>query len=345
MPTQRNLAALGLLCASLIASPAFAQDVAAAKTLFSQGITEMEAGRFDTGCPALETSYKLDPRAGTMFALAECEAKRGRLATAVARYDDYLSLHGRMAPDQQKKQGDRAKVAQEQRAALGPQVPMLTLTLPAGAPRETVVKRDDTQLSGPALGLALPVDPGEHVIRTQAPDGPVTEVRITLAKAERKVLTLDVKLATDAAAPVASAPVAPAPPPAPDVDQGVTGQRMGAYIAGGVGVAGMILGGVMGGLTLGKKDVISVNCNIGGRAEACNDAGLAAASDGKTLGLVSTLGFAVGAAGLGTAVVLFITEPSGPKHAATSPGKRRGIRAEVLSIGPEGARVGGGGAW
>jgi hypothetical protein len=340
MPTQRNLAALGLLCASLIASPAFAQDVAAAKTLFSQGITEMEAGRFDTGCPALETSYKLDPRAGTMFALAECEAKRGRLATAVARYDDYLSLHGRMAPDQQKKQGDRAKVAQEQKAALGPQVPMLTLTLPAGAPRETVVKRDDTQLSGPALGLALPVDPGEHVIRTQAPEGPVTEVRITLSKGEKKVLTLDVKLSADAAAPVAAAP-----PPAPPVDQGVSSRRMGAYIAGGVGVAGMILGGVMGGLTLGKKGVISDNCNIGGRAEACNDAGLAAASDGKTLGLVSTLGFAVGAAGLGTAVVLFITEPSGPKHAATNPGKQRGIRAEVLSIGPEGARVGVGGAW
>ena len=343
MPTQRNLAALGLLCASLITSPAFAQDVAAAKTLFRQGITEMEAGRFDTGCPALETSYKLDPRAGTMFALAECEAKRGRLATAVARYDDYLSLHGRMAPDQQRKQGDRAKVAQEQKAALGPQVPMLTLTLPAGAPRETVVRRDDTQLSGPALGLALPVDPGEHVIRTQTREGPVTEVRITLAKGEKKVLTLDVKLAADASAPVA--PVAPAPPPEPDVDQGVSGRRMGAYIAGGIGVAGMILGGVMGGLTLGKKGVISDNCNIGGRAEACNDAGLAAASDGKTLGLVSTLGFAVGAAGLGTAVVLLITEPSGPKHTSMNPGKKRGIRAEVLAVGPEGARVGVGGAW
>src|ERR1700733_10594176 len=74
-----------------------------AQAAFERGLAQMEAGRFDLGCPAVEESYKLDPRPGTLFTLAECEAKRGHLATAVRRYDDYLSLWSALPPDKKQK--------------------------------------------------------------------------------------------------------------------------------------------------------------------------------------------------------------------------------------------------
>src|SRR5262249_29995110 len=133
------------------------------------------------------------PRPGTLFTLAECEAKRGRLATAVARYDDYLSLFARLGAEQQRQQADRPKIAREHKAALDSQVPQLTLSLPADAPKDTAIRRDGTDLPAAMLGVAVPVDPGEHLILTQAPGEKAIELRVTLGKGEKKQVTLQVK--------------------------------------------------------------------------------------------------------------------------------------------------------
>src|SRR5438477_5379956 len=105
-----------LLVAALVAIPsisistrALAQDLAAAEALFNKGLADMQAGHYDTGCPSIAESYRLDPRPGTLFTLAECEAKGGKLATAVARYEDYLQLFARLTPDQQAKQKGRER--------------------------------------------------------------------------------------------------------------------------------------------------------------------------------------------------------------------------------------------
>lgn len=322
-----GLAALGL-CA--LALPARGEDAAAAKKLFAEGLAKMQAGDFEKGCPAIEASYKLDPRPGTLFTLAECEAKRGRLATAVARYDDYIALYAQFSDDQKKKQGDREKISRSQRDALGPEVPQLRLTLPPDAPKGTVVTHNGTELDPGSMGMALRVDPGEHRITAQAPGGPVTEVKVTIGKGERKPIFLDVALPSSASKPS---------PQGPEADQGLSGQRIAAYVAGGVGLAGLVLGGVMGGLTIGRRSVIEANCGvIPEDPTACNRVGLAAASEAKTLGLVSTIGFGVGGAGAVAAVVLFLTEPKG---ASAAP---QGVQAGFYPA-PGGLTIGLRGAW
>lgn len=322
-----GFAALGL-CA--IALPASGQDAAAAKALFTEGLAGMQAGEYEKGCPAIESSYKLDPRPGTLFTLAECEAKRGRLATAVARYDDYIALYAQLPEDQKKKQGDREQISRMQRDALGPEVPQLKLTLPAQAPKDTAVTRNGVKLDSASLGIALRVDPGEHVITTQAPGGPITEVKVTIGKGERKPVFLDVALPPSAQK---------LPPPGPRPDRPMSGQRIAAIAAGGVGVAGLVLGGVMGGLTIERKSVIEANCGmIPSDPTGCNDAGLSAASEAKTLGLVSTIGFGVGGAGVAAAVVLFLTEPKVEPAASSS------VEAGLYPS-PDGLTVGLRGAW
>lgn len=71
--------------------------------------------------------------------------------------------------------------------------------------------------------------------------------------------------------------------------------------------------------------------------------GLEAGDSVKTLGLVSTIGFGVGLAGVGTAVVLLLTEPKGTSTGEAKAPRR--LSAGVLSVGPEGAVLGARGSW
>jgi hypothetical protein len=329
MTTLRRLAAVVVVVLALPASPAAAAEPDPAEALFNRGVAQMEAGAYEDACPAIEQSYKLDPRPGTLFALADCEAKRGRLATAVTRYDDYLALHATLPADKKSKQGNREKLAREQRALLGPLVPELTLVLPRTAPRGTIVTRDGAVVAESALGVPFAVDPGDHLVTARAPGGAVTELHLKLQRGEHKSLAVEVREA--AAAPVAAPPAAPAP------DRGPSGRRVGAFVAGGLGLAVVVAGGVTGGLALGRKGVVDANCNVGGVETRCNHDGKVAADSMKTLGLVSTVGFAVGLAGLGTGVVLFVTEPKPQTPASVSAG--------LLGAGPGGALGGVSGRW
>lgn len=315
-----------------------AQDLAAAEALFNKGLEEMQKGNFKVGCPALAESHRLDPRAGTLFTLAECEAKAGKVATAVARYEDYLRAFERLDPAAQERQRARADAAHAKKAELAPLVPVLTLKLPASAPSGTVVTRDGVALSGPAIGLPLPFDPGDHVVTTQAPGGPVHEHRVKLALKERRTVELVVDAVPVAAVPVApvatpapasEAPVAPAHTEPSAQDSGPSPRRIGAYVAGGVGVIGLVAGAVTGGMVLGKKGDIEDGCVDEGGEQRCNAVGADALDSAQTLGLVSTIGFGVGIAGLGAAAVLLFTDSAGQESATLTP---------VVGLGYWGAR-------
>lgn len=337
MRSSRQLAAACIAIALALPAPAAAQGVAAAAALFEQGVADMQAGRYETGCPAIGESHRLDPRAGTLFTLAECEARRGLIATAVAHYTDYLSMIGRMEPKQQAKQRDREAIAAKKKAELEPQVPRLTLVLPEGAPAGTVVMRDGAVFSPVSLGVALPVDPGEHVVTVQSPGRPPREIRVTITAGENKRIELPAE--PEAPLKAARPPVraeTPAPPP-PD-EPGA--RRIGAYVAGAVGIAGLALGGITGGLALGKKGDITARCNA---QKVCDHQGKLEADSAQALGLVSTIGFGAGIAGLGAFVVLLVTEPSPTPSVARAPLDR--LRASVLAAGPTGAALGVEGAW
>jgi hypothetical protein len=62
----------------------YAQNPAAAEALFEQARAAMAAGSYDIACARFRDSDKLDPAVGTRFNLADCEERRGRVATAAA---------------------------------------------------------------------------------------------------------------------------------------------------------------------------------------------------------------------------------------------------------------------
>jgi hypothetical protein len=298
--------------------------------LFDKGVEQMEAGHFDKACPAIALSYKLDPLPGTLFTLAECENKLGKLATAFGHYQDYLTAYGRLSPEKKRKQGDREKVSKEAVSALSKQAPEVTITLAAGAPPATVVTRGGEPYPSSQLGVAVRLDPGDHVFVTQTPGGGRTETVVTVKPADKKAVVLEV------AADVTPTPKPSAPQPAGEPARGPSGRRIGAIVATGVGAAGLLAGAVAGGLAIGKKSTVNQNCGIGGDPTACNAAGLSAANSLKTLGTASTAAFVIGGAAAATGIVLFATEPRAKAPAATLRGRLR-VAVSVGGVVAEGA--------
>jgi len=306
MTKRFSFAALSAATVLAAAAPAMAQDVAAAEALFNKGIADMDARRYATACPALAESQRLDPHPGTLFAQAECNNKAGKIATAVALYEDYQRSVANQSPAVRAKHADRLKIARAQIDKLRPAVPSLTLALPASAPRDARVRRDGTELSAAALGVALPIDPGEHVVTVDAPGRRTSEQRFTVQRGQQKTVELTLG---GAAAPAGEPPPAvttseppPADAPAPKPGQA---QRVAGFAVSGVGGAMLLVGAITGGLTIAKKGTINANCT----GTSCNHDGKLAADSARTTGLVSTIGFAVGGAGLVTGAVLLLTAP------------------------------------
>ena len=124
--------------------------------------------------------------------------------------------------------------------------------------------------------------------------------------------------------------------------RGMTGRQIGALVAGGLGAVGVVIGAITGGMALATKSTVDANCGLGGDPTACNPTGFAAANNLKALSLPSTIGFAVGAAGLATGVVLFVTAPKTKPSGAI---RARWVGVEVAPLGVSGAAAGVKGAW
>jgi hypothetical protein len=275
-------------------------EIATAQAQFERGLAAMAEKQFNIGCPALAESVRLDPRPGAIFTLAECEAQWGKLASAVAHYDDYLERFARMNAEQQATQRARAKIAEERSKALRVDVPLLTIELPADAPREAVVKRDGVELGRASLGVALPVDPGAHSVVVFVPGLAPTERLVDIAPGQRLVVTLSTPRS------VAPTILEPSPPPPPSAPSHAL--RTGSYVAFGVGAAGLALGAIAGAVTLQHKSTIDAHC----RGTSCDRTGKEAADSAKSAAVVSSIGFGVAGVGAVTGLVLLLLQPSDP---------------------------------
>jgi hypothetical protein len=338
MPSRPLAAGCAFSVAALLfVSGASAQDTATAGALFEKGVADMEAGRFESACPAIEESQRIDPRPGTLFTVAECQARWGKVASAAARYQEYVDLVSRLGPDQQARHKARVDIARAQLVKLKPTVPTLTLVLPPDAPPGTYATRNGEVLKGAALGLALPVDPGEYLVVTHVPGAPERESKVSIQLGEAKRVPLDVTVAVSkpAAAPLSPPVAAPsqgsqAAAPAPTHG---SSRKTAAYVAGGVGIAGIALGSVTGVLVLSKKHTMNDNCT----GTDCNADGVSAANSAKTLATVSDVGFGVGIAGLAVGTILLLTggsESAAAEHA-------RGTGWQPVFVGNSGV-IGGG---
>jgi len=189
-----------------------------------------------------------------------------------------------------------------------------------------------TASRAPTLGVKRFVDPGKHVITASATGLATSEVTVSLAEGQSESVTLDLKPRqaepppVAAVAPVAKPPAAtPMPKPAPTTParmppaqpepapeqikvNGSTQKTIG-FVALGVGAAGLLVGGITGGLAASKHGEITESCRDG-QCPLAQKATIQPKIDSyNAMGAISTVGILAGGALAATGVVLMLTAP------------------------------------
>jgi hypothetical protein len=315
-PTLRGRAAslgamMAIAGASATAGAQSSAGQAAAEALFKQGRDLMASGHLAEACPKLAESQRLDPSTGTLLNLATCYERNGQLASAWVTYKEAATAA------QNTEQPERVQLARRKAAELEPKLPTLTIVVSAAADRADLqIRRDGEVVGRPGWGVPIPVDPGMHAVDAMAPGRKAwqgqADVEGVAAQASIEVPPL-AETATDAV-PSAPAPLAPASPlsalsaptPPPPVSHGSEQRAMG-LVAGGVGLAGLVVGATFGVIAQSDNNNAKHNCPT---ETSCNPQGFAATTSALHAATASTIAFVAGGALIGVGLVLYLTAPA-----------------------------------
>ncbi|MSP23839.1 MAG: tetratricopeptide repeat protein [Myxococcales bacterium] len=353
-----GLAALATLAAGVAAAQSTPDskpnDAVQAEALYDRAIVLSAAGDWSAACERFAASMKLDPAASTQIQLGRCLERSGKLAQAWYAYRQALKLNPELTVGEERRQ-KLEDLANQKLAQLEPRIPKIVLALSGRPPGLEV--RCDGQLVG-SLDEPLWIDVGEHALIAEAPGYQRLEVRLNAE--EGKTSEVLVKLlpspagAPDAAAPkagvsttdragsalgsalgsVPDSPLADVPgavprvgaaglapavviaesPPAPWTSRRVGGvalSTLGGLGLGAAGLLGIVTVGNVAKLTACSEDLSCANSEQVTRH--------AAATSTQTAAFVA---LGIGAAALGTGVVLLLVKPSRDARAAValSPG-------------------------
>jgi hypothetical protein len=340
----------GAVVVCLAAAPRAAQadDTRDATALFNDGVRDLTDKKFDRACPELRQSYRQDPRPVALFYVGSCEDQAGNIATAVANYDEYLALYDRLSPSEQKEEAPREQQATERREALAKVLPKVTLKLPDDAPPGTKITRTSREGAEVpiALNVPLPVDPGEVVIHVRAPGRPDWDHRFFINKGDQKTIDVPVPPPDKRKENVSRVgkPIEPVPSFLPALENDGSGQRIAAYVTAGVGFAGILAGVITGAVTWGERPTIESGCKSypkgGGQVQLCTPPAEDAANQAKSLGVVSTVTFAIGGVGLVTGAILYFTAPPPAKLSGGSSAPRSAFLPSTVAVRPTSLELG-----
>jgi hypothetical protein len=295
------------------------EDVSMAEALFQEGRRLMTAGKYAEACPKFEASVRIQSALGALYQLADCQEKTGLTASAWANFLQVAAIARRT------NQGERERAARARADSLEPRLSKLVIQVAPGADSQSFsITRDGKTIDRAALGLAVPIDPGEHLVtasaerkKTWSQKVDVTRegvtVKITVPALEEDRAMPSTPTVTPAPAPTA-APPASAPPPHParpasvhdtEADVG-SGQRTIALVAGGLGVASVVFGTVLGLQAKSNWDDAKSECPT---KTNCPAGAVSASEDADSQATIANIAFAVGAVGVGTGAVLWFTAP------------------------------------
>ncbi len=317
---------------SLVSASALAQS-ANAEALFLEGRAAMARGEYKTACSRFSESHRIEPAVGTRLNVALCKEKLGLLLESIGHYQAVIEKLD--ASDR------RHGIAKRSVKSLQARLAQLTIRFAPGAPPGTQVIRNGVVVTSSQIGVATKVDPGKHDFQVTAPGYQGQRVTLTLAAGGTEEVALSpgapgasvldgvdgvtdgsVKTASHqvtpdgAAQPQAGATLASTTLAGDELGSEATGgwQRPAGYVAGGIGIASLIVGGVTGAMTLDKKAVLDANTNPDG---TCNAVGCAAADSGRTLLAVTIASLAAGVVGTGLGAYWLITADDGSTTSTT----------------------------
>jgi hypothetical protein len=309
---SQRFAALGLaslLTTSLVAPTAFAQEqpqaesIAAARSLGLAGIKLADSGDCKGAIEKLSRAESLYHAPSILGRLGECQVQVGQVVLGTENLNRVV--REQLAANAPKAFRDAQERAKGVLNTALPKIARLTVHVePSDAKPQVTV--GGAAIPPALLGIERPTDPGTHEVVVTAPGYLEQKTSVTLAEGGTQEIAVklekDPNLAATAPPPVAAAPVVTTAPVGPATDTAPKKSNTLAYVALGVGGAGLAVGGITGFLALGKKSDLK-----GCVDTRCPTSQTDTLDGAKSMATISTVGFAVGFVGVGVGVVLLLT--------------------------------------
>lgn len=296
-------------------------DVAAAEALFQEARRLTAEGRYAEACPKFEESNRLDPALGTLLYLADCYEEMGRTASAWATFE-LAASEGRKA-----NQAKREVMARERAKALEARLSKLSIVVAEGAKVDgLLVVRDKTEVGDASLGVPLPVDPGEHIVKASAPGYEPWQKGVQVGDNGDHVTVevpplepVAVEAAGDAPSPPESSTLVP-PPRSTDTSatSGPSTQRILGLSLGGLGVVGLGVGTYLYMDSKAKEDEAKDYCYAPDYSVCFDGRGVDLVNAAETELTFSFISGSLGIASLAAGAVLYFTAPSDETSAMTT---------------------------
>jgi hypothetical protein len=283
-----------------VATPSHADDAentAAARTLGIQGVQLADAGKCPEAIEKLQRAETLHHAPTILGRLGECQVAVGQLVAGTENLNSVVREPlAANAPQVYRDAQDRAKKVL---ATATPKIAHLTISVvpPDANPTVTIGGKP---IPSALIGAERPTDPGTLEVTATAPGYKAAGQSVTLAEGGHQEITLTLEKDPNAVAPLppVTTPLVPAPAPAASPPEPAPKKSHTlAYVALGVGGAGLLVGTVTGVLALGKaSDCPNKVCTNQSKLD-----------DAKSMATISTVGFGVGVVGVALGTILLVT--------------------------------------
>jgi hypothetical protein len=288
------------------------EQLKAAQKTFEVANDLYDAKRYEEAITAFRASYEIVASPNSRLMVARALRELGRFDDA---YKDFLAAlsDAEAAAQRDKKYRKTVDAAREELKALEQRVGLLSVEL-VSAPEGSQVEVAGKHYTPAELATPIAVAPGKVTIVARAPQRPAIERSLELAAGSRQALRID--LAAPAETGIEGQPVGvPAP-----AESSVTLEpprsggalRTLAFVAGGVGVAGLATFGIFGTLNNQKFSELEDEC-AEGRCPAERQEDIDA---GRQYQTIANIGLIVGVVGVGAGTVLFLMSGRSAERAA-----------------------------
>jgi hypothetical protein len=292
-----------------------------AQARFARGKELLAKKQYDAALAEFRASHEIVGSPNTRLELARCLRAMGRQVAAYAELGR-AAVEAKELVGQDNRYQRAFDSATTERAEIEPQLGFVALTI-QNPTDDTKVTVGGEEIRRAAWGEPAPAVAGATEVIVETPGhGPVKRT-LTLVAGQKTPLTIDAQSGDLPGGP------APPPPEPPRPESTTSPLRTGAYVAGGIGVAGLVTFGIAGIMARSTYNDLNSACSGG----PCPSDKTGEISSGKTQQTIANVGLVVGIAGVAAGGTLFVL--SLPK---STPGTTTGV---VVSPGWMGVR----GSW
>ncbi len=228
-------------CVFWAAAPAAAQDeetLREARATFQKALELEHAGNWGGALKLFRNVGQIKMTPQVRYHIATCEENLGQLVAALGGYELALAQAEGMHPD-------FISEVQSSIDDLRARIPKVVVERAEGS-EAAQIKLDGVQLGESSLGSETPVDPGPHTVTASAPGFEDYQNTVSVAEGSVEVISVTLERKTKDTDRGDTGGVVTPP------DSGTPDFGPWPYVAGGVGVGGLILGGSLLGVALGK---------------------------------------------------------------------------------------------